>query len=158
MALCLFALSSRKGRGGVSRDFVYDSRHRHPRRSYARQEDDRRDASRGEKWNQPRASNLIANRDQGGAWGRETRHQADRGVHGHLFVLVLAVGGKVIAILSHRTRKDGPHYLAVGNWQSETTSLATACAPTSESGMECAAPAIHEIFFELVMAVSHVVA
>ena len=97
VALRLLALSPRQNRHGVSRDLIYDRRHRHPRRPHARQKNGRRDAGRSQERRQPHASDFVANRNQSRPRRRQASDQADRRVHGCLFVLVLAVGSETLA-------------------------------------------------------------
>src|SRR5580704_4177338 len=111
MALCLLAVSPREGGHGISLSLIYDCRHRHSGRPHAREKNGGRDAGRSEKWNKPHAANSVANRKQSRAWGREARDQADRRVHGCVFVPVLAVGGEAVAVVKRKRSLAGLAHL-----------------------------------------------
>ena len=57
---------------GISRHPIYDRRHRHPRRSHARQENGRAPASRSQERSQPAETDPAAHRDQSRPWPRQT--------------------------------------------------------------------------------------
>src|SRR5215469_15970167 len=98
MALRLQPLSSRKSRHGVSRDSIYDRRLRHQSRSHARQKNGRRDASRSEKRPKQNEANPPADRKPSRARRRQAGDEANRRVHGCVFVPVLAAGGEGVGV------------------------------------------------------------
>src|SRR5882757_3818645 len=98
MALRLFSIPPREGGRGVSLRLVHDGRYRHSRRPDARQENGGSNASRGQERRKQRAPHPTPHREQGGSWSRKTGEQADRGVRGYLFVLVLAVGDEAVGV------------------------------------------------------------
>src|ERR1700740_1397017 len=92
MAARLLAVSPREVERGVSGGPVYDGGHRHARRSHAREKDDSRDAGRSKEWRQQDATDLIEDREQGRSWRGQAGYEADRRVHGPVFLFVLAGG------------------------------------------------------------------
>ena len=103
ISLRLLALSPREGGSGISRDLIYDGGHRHARGSHARQKNGRLDAGRGKEWSEPHAPHLIKNRVEGRSRRRQTGNEADRRVHGYLFVPVLAVGSEGVVVRGQRS-------------------------------------------------------
>ena len=57
--------------------------------------------ARSQEWHQPRPSNLIKDRNQGRPRRWQASNQADRGVHGSVFVLVLATGSEGVSSPFH---------------------------------------------------------
>ena len=94
----LLAVSPREGGHGVSRHLIYDSGYRHASRPHAREKDGGADAGGGKERSEQDTSDLVADREQGGAWRGQAGDEADRGVHGYLFVLVLADGGEALVL------------------------------------------------------------
>ncbi len=92
VALRLLAVSAREGGRGVSRDPIHDGRFRHPRRSHAREKDGRAYAGGSEEWFEQDASDPAPDRIESRPRRGQAGDEADRRVHGCLFVSVLAAG------------------------------------------------------------------
>src|SRR5438874_10157009 len=117
LALRLLALSSRKAGHTVSRHPFHDGGHRHSRRSHARQKNGCPDASRSRQRPKPRAPHPSEDRNQSRPRRRQTHHQADRGRHGYLFVLVLAVRSETVASLGSKKTEGAPSFAVSEGWE-----------------------------------------
>src|SRR5581483_9333282 len=98
VALRLQPVSARQIRHRVSRNFVYDRRHGYTRGSHARKKNGRRDASRSQERPKQNTPDPAPHRAESRPRRRQAGGKADRGVHGCIFVPLLAVGGERVVL------------------------------------------------------------